>query len=295
MLRMKVKDFDDGYFKLNDYIFFVAGHEHIRGNVTAHSFHNQVIFNSAECNLNMHEINYTMSKWRMLVKLYLDPQELGVMCARLLHYKSSSGHKKYIPDMGMQFKSRRNVSGACLLSMTVGYNETDGWHCEVFSRASELTMRWYVDLIFIHVLIREIGKIVGFTPADMKVYWHMVSTYQSITSMPWFLIMEGKEDWLKEHVLHDDIDGGSLHLHRIEDLTEWQVATIKRYIKTYLKGDYRSYRVQRRPMEAYLMLKGDMPRKAEVWTKDLTLPEIDINQEIDFANENDAFGKGGYR
>jgi hypothetical protein len=295
MLRMKVKDFDDGYFKLNDYLFFQNEYQHVRGAVTAHSFHNELTFASARCNLNMHDINYTMNKWRMLVNLYLDSAELGVMCARLLHYKNQTKHKKYVPDIGMQFKTRRNVSGACLLSMTIGYNETDGWHCEVFSRASELTMRWYVDLIFIHVLLREIGEVIGFTVDDIKVYWHMVSTYQSITSMPWFLIMEGKEDWLKQYVLWDKEEGGDPHLHNEDDLTPWQVATVKRYIKTFLGGNYQNYRVQRRPMEAYLMMKGEMERKQEVWTKDLTLPEIDINQQIDFAEENDMFGKGGYR
>jgi hypothetical protein len=147
-------------------------------------------------------------------------------------------------------------------------------------------MRWYVDLIFVHVLLREIGKVIGFTTDDIKVYWHIVSTYQSITSMPWFVIMDGHEDWLEEHLPFID---------DAESLPKWQIATLKRYQKTYLGGDYQNFRVQRRPMEAYLMMKGEMERKDPVWTKDLTLPDIDINQQIDFAKENDLYGKGGYR
>jgi len=185
----------------------------------------------------------------------------------------------------MQFKERRNVSGSCLLALTIGYNQTTGWHAEIFSRASELTMRWYVDLIFVHVLIREIGKFLNFTPEDVKVFWHMVSTYQSITSMPWFLIMAGKEDWLKAYVpLTDDAD-----------VTPWQRATVRRYLKCYVGDDYQNFRVQRRPAEAYRMMKGEIPPKQFVWTKDLTLPEIDINQQMLEADEEDLFGKGGYR
>lgn len=293
MFRMRAKDFKEAYYKINQYLFFNNEYQYVRGGATAHSFHNQLIIDTAECDLNMHEINYTANKWRMLVNLYLDPQELGVMCARLLHYKKQSRHKKYIPDIGMQFKSRKNVSGSCLMSITVGFNETQGWHCEIFTRASELTMRWYVDLIFIHVLLREIGKVVGFTTKDIKVYWHMVSTYQSITSMPLFLIMNGDEDWIRSYILWDK--GGTPHVHNEEQLTKWQLATVKRYIKTYLGGDYQNFRVQRRPMEAYLMMKGKMDPKGQVWTKDLTLPDIDINQQIDFAEDNDMFGAGGYR
>ncbi|MCU7521964.1 MAG: hypothetical protein HF312_17245 [Ignavibacteria bacterium] len=294
MFRMRCKNFDDGYFKLNNYLFFNIGYDMVRGTVTSHSFHDELIFETASCGLNMHDINYTISKWKMLINLYLDPKELGLMCARLLHYRNGKGHKDYIPDIGMQFKKRRNVSGSCLMSMTVGFNPTDGWHCEVFSRASELTMRWYVDLIFVHVLLREIGKVVGFTVNNIKVYWHMVSTYQSITSMPWFVIMAGKEEWLCSNL--ELLNNPTLRTHDWE-LTKWQEATVKRFEKTYLKGDYQNFKVQRRPMEAYLMLKGEMERKDPVWTKDLTLPDIDINQEVDFASdpENDCFGKGGYR
>lgn len=289
MFTMVAKDFKDAYYKLNHYLFFGNKYEWVRGGVTAHSFHNELRIASAECDLNMHDINYTQNKWKQLQNLYLEPVQLGVMCARLLHYKDKGGkHRYYIPDIGMHFKERRNVSGACLMALTVGYNTTDGWHAEVFSRASELTMRWYVDLIFIHVIIREIGKIVGFEPKDVKVYWHMVSTYQSITSMPWFLILDGQEDWLKQGVeIFQNSESGLDNV--------WYESTIKRYIKCYVGDDYMNYRVQRRPAEAYRMLKGEIPRKSLVYTKDLTLPDIDINQLMDEAEEEDLYGKGGYR
>jgi len=290
MFSIIVKDFDDGYFKLNHHLFFTAGYDMVRGGVTAHSFHNQITFKNANCGLNLHDINYTINKWRMLVKLYLDPQELGTMCARLLHYKSQRKHRNYVPDIGMQFKNRRNVSGACLMSITIGYNEKQGWHCEIFSRASETTMRWYADLILMHVLLREIGSVVGFTTDEMTVYWHMSSLYQSITSMPYFVVKDGQEQWL--------IDGMEKFLQgKTDDMTHWELSTIKRYKKSFIDQEYSSFRVQRRPMEAYKILKGEMEGKGDVWTRDLTLGEIDINQQLEFSQdeENDCFAAGGYR
>jgi hypothetical protein len=228
-----------------------------------------------------------MNKWKQLNKLYLDAQALGTMCARLLFYKEKGGkHRYYIPDIGMQFKERRNASGSCLLSMTVGYNQTDGWHVEIFTRASELTMRWYCDLIFIHVLIREIGKIVGFTPKECKVYWRMASTYQSITSIPLFLIMDGGEQWIK-----DKIDEGCLERGKLPD---WQYYTLRRYMKVYQGDGYQSFKVQKRAADAYRMLTGEIASREVLNTQDLTLPDIDINQNIDFAEEEDLFNVKGY-
>lgn len=291
MFQLQAKDFKDAYYKLNNRLFFdFEKYEHVRGLVTAHSFHNEIIMESATCDLNIHDINYTRNKWKQLINLYLEPVQLGVMVARLLHYATQRKHREYVPDIGMQFKERRNVSGSCLLAITIGYNNTTGWHAEIFSRASELTMRWYVDLIFIHVLIREIGKYLNFNPEDVQVFWHMVSTYQSITSMPWFLIMAGKEDWLKTGVRMQEKTP-----EVFEILHPWQQATVKRYLKCYVGDNYQNFRVQKRPAEAYKMMKGEIPHKQEVWTKDLTLPEIDINQQMTEAEEEDLFGKGGYR
>lgn len=278
---VNAKDFKEGYYKLNRYLFENNAYDWVRSQVTAHKFHVEARFDSAVCDLNMGDINYTPNKWSQLIRNYLDVEELGNLCARLLFYKAKKGkHLKYLPDIGMNFKARKNASGACLMAFTVGYNQKQGWHIEVFSRASELTMRWYMDLIFVHVLIREIGEIVGFTPEDCRVYWHMVSTYQSITSMPLFLIMDGKEDWLLEHT-PDDM---SMATHN-PGLPEWQWGTVRRYHKCFTNDGYTSFRVQRRPQEAYKIMKGEMPMKKNVLTKDLSLPTINYNQEVDEEEE----------
>ena len=91
----------------------------------------------------------------------------------------------------------------------------------------------------------------------------------------------------------------------------------KRYNKCYRDiNQYSNYRVQRRPVEAYKMLKGEIPRKHIINTEDLTInivpfkgvleedyDEVDIlhvdkavlTDLINQAREDDLFGKGGYR
>lgn len=282
-MRMQVANFRDAYFRLNHHLFMQNEYDYVRTGVTAHKFHVQLEIDSAECDLDMHIMNYTPRKWEMLCNLYLEPQELGIMIARLLHYRDKKRNLIYIPDIGMNFKTRRNVSGSCLMAITVGYNQVQGWHCEVFSRASELTLRWYVDLIFIHVLLREIGKFVGFTPKDVKVYWTMASTYQSITSMPWFLVLENEEAFLQRPL--DSFEYNS-----------WAWHTVRRYHKCYLNTGYTSYKVQNRPVDAYRMYKGEKPYKTVIPTSELTLLKgADLSELITWAQENDTFGKGGYR
>ena len=103
-----------------------------------------------------------------------------------------------------------------------------------------------MDLIFVNVMLRTIGEALGINYLSIEVSWHMISTYQSITSMPYYLALAGQEDWLKEKVpTFEDMADGT-----------WQKYTVKRYIKCFLNNGYTSYRVQRRPMEAYHMLKG---------------------------------------
>ena len=279
-MKFNTKNFRHAYFLVNEYLFMQDKYDWVRGQVTAHNFNMDITFENATCDLQMSEVNYTPSKWKQLIRVYLNTEELSTMIARLKHYQSKGGkHRYYIPDIGMNFKARTNASGACLMSFTVGYNVKDGWHAEVFTRASELTMRWFMDLIFIHVLIREIGKEMGFTPADCKVFWHMVSTYQSITSMPLFLVMAGKESWVKER-MPEGMDM-STPKPDIEGLSDWQWGTIRRYLKAFLGGSYMNFRVQKRPAEMYRILKGEMTPKNSIKTEDLVIPHINYDIELD--------------
>jgi hypothetical protein len=201
-LTFKCSNFDEGYYKINDHMFFENDYDYERGGVTAHKFDVMMRSESPDCTINLHDLNYTMKKWKMLNNLYLDPQAIGVFVARLQHYKNESKHKHYIPDIAMQFNTRRNVSGACLLNISLGYHQ-GRWHCFVTSRASELTCRWPMDLIFIHVFLKEVSGYLGIDFHKIKVNWHMISTYQSITSMPYYLVLANHEDWLTSHGSED--------------------------------------------------------------------------------------------
>lgn len=268
MLRVTAKDFREGFFKLNEYLFKENAYDWVRGQVTAHKFHVEVIFKTADCDLEMSEVNYTPHKWKQLLRCYFNAEEYSIMIARLQAYQAKGGkYKKYIPDIGMNFKARSNASGACLMAFTVGYNTKYGWHAEVFTRASELTIRWFMDLIFIHVLIRGVGEEMGFEPSECTVFWHMVSTYQSITSMPLFLVMNGDEDMMKQYVDHVDAP---------EELSNWHWGTVRRYKKSFIGDGYQNFRVQRRPAEAYRMITGQMEPKKSVLTKDLNVPRVDV-------------------
>lgn len=249
---------------INLSLFTSQNYDHLRSGVTAHKFNIDISTKTADCDLDMSIMGYTPTKWSMLQGLYLNYNALGLMVARLLHYKEKmTKSKPYIVDIGMNFKSRSNASGSCLLSMTIGYNTTNGWHCHVFTRASELTVRWYVDLIFINVLLREVGQIVGFNTNQVAVEWRIASAYQSITSMPLMLVMYGHEKFLTD---------------RVEGVDEipylWTRSTVKRYIKCYLGDAYQNYGVQKRPALAYRVIKGLLPKKAPLTPDMLHLKPI---------------------
>jgi hypothetical protein len=240
----------------------------------------------------------------MLNNLYFDATEFGVFLARISHYKNKSNNPKYVPDIAFQFKSRRNVSGACLLSLSLG-KHNGFWHCNVQSRASEITCRWPMDLIFIHVMIRTIADYLNINFEEIKVRWHMISTYQSITSMPLFVVMSGHEDWF------DKVRENS------DQLPRWQYETLRRFDKAYTTGAYSNYRVQRRPVEAYQIMKGIIePYKKFKPTTELCLGIIPFkgvfeddyeDTDLQYLDENkldelakgsvanDLWGKGGYR
>ena len=273
MFTIKAKDFDEAYFKINSYLFHNDAHEYIKTGSTAHSFHNLVIMKSADCTLRLTDINYVRNKWQQLNKLYLDPDELGSMVGRLLHYRNKQGGKRYVPDIAMAFKRRKNMSGSCLLNLVIGYNPTSGWHAEVYSRASELTARWYCDLIYIHVLLREIGKILNFTPSDITVFWRMACCYQSITSMALFLVLNGEEEWLRSHQ-PEDFEKGS-----------WKFYTVKRFWRSFVGDDYLNYGVQKRAGRAYKMLKGLIPAREPIEMNHLQIPGFEVPDDSEVIEE----------
>lgn len=286
MFNMRVRDLREGYLKYNRHLFWEDAFQFQRGGVTAHSFQDSIMFETASCDLHLHEMHYAMAKWKMLVRLYLNPVELGKMVQRLLHYNSQKKHRgKYVPDIAMQFNPRDNASGACLLNLSVGFHQGQ-WHAVVNSRASETTTRWFADLIFIYVLLKEIGQKVGFAPEEITLRWNMTSSYQSITGTPFFLTYDGDEQWMKDHL----VDGKFTELDW-EELSSWQIATIKRYQKVFINKNYSSFRTQKRTMNAYEALTGALEMR-HVPTDSLTLPGYSIDHVLESLSceELEMFG-----
>ncbi len=276
MFTLRAKDLEDAYKKYNAYLFFQDAFEYTRG-ATAHSFQDTILIESLDCNLDLFKVNYSISKWKQLIRLYLNLDELGMMVYRLKHYLSKGG--KYLPYITMQFKSRDNPSGACLLNLSLGYH-SGKWHAVVNSRANEVTVRWYADLIFIRRLLDEICEATGIDINNVDLRWNMTSSYQSITGTPLMMTYIGKEQWLIDNMEN-------------EDLTKWQASTVKRYLRTYIEKDYQNFKSQERNVKAYEVLKGERPQREDSGTHLLWLPEYKAQYAFDRLTEEEIELCGG--
>lgn len=246
-----------------------------RPGVTAHSFHNQLFSESASVTRSITTFGYTKTKWSMLLRLYFEPESYKLLIHRLKHYKSESRGKKYIVDIPLKFKDRNNASGACLIGMTFRFSLKYGWEVEVFTRASESVSRWGVDLVFLHVLVREIGKEIGFDPAQVRVYWNSANMFQSILTTPLWLAITGR--W-------DEFDK--------TPKSRWQEDVQKRYRKAFATDErkYKSYKSQRRAVDAFDVLLGDKESKLVLPVSDLWLPKVDLDDV-----QVDPFKRGGFK
>lgn len=289
MMRIHAKNLDDLWDKVNHaFIYDPEVVDFARPGVSLHSFHNELIADTCECSITLNDLGYTKTKWSMLLRLYFDEYEYKMMMNRLIHYKTKEKRGKvYVPDIGMQFRSRENRTGACLMGLTLRYSTKTGWECSVFSRTNETTARWSVDLIFIHRLIATIGERTGFfEPKDVKLYWTAGSLFQSVVTAPLYMVIMGRE---KEII--QMIKG------KRGELTKWQQAVVKRYRDSYnakysetgqLK--YQNYKSQTRVTEAYLHLKGKGTKEVKPIPNDsLLIPEVDLTIDEDF------FTRGGFR
>jgi len=235
--------------------------DYVRPGITAHSFHNQLHAAHADVTLPLSGFGYTKTKWSMLLRLYFDDISYRMAVERIKAYRSDPKGRKYVVDIPISFKQRMNASGECLMGMTVRYSEKFGWECEVMTRASESISRWGVDLVFIHVLLREMGKELGFTPHDVRVHWNSASMFQSILTAPLFICSQGREDLLK----------GEEPLK-----TKWQEAVRKRYRKSFIPDGsrkYSNYKSQQRVVNAYDILCGRAEPKHNLRPEDLSLPD----------------------
>ena len=287
-MRIHAKNLDDLWDKVNHtFIFNPEVIDFTRPGVSVHSFHNELIADNCECTITLSALGYTRTKWSMLLRLYFDDYEYKMMINRLIHYRTVERRgKHYVPDIGMQFRSRENRTGACLMGLTFRYSSKTGWECSVFSRTNETTARWSVDLIFIHRLVATVGEITGFfTPKDVKLYWTAGSMFQSSTTAPLYMVMMGRE---KEII--------KMIKGKYGKLNRWQETIARRYGESYNakygtgKLKYQTYKSQARVTKAYLRLKGQDENPAPSISNDsLLIPKVDLTLDENF------FTRRGFR
>jgi hypothetical protein len=250
----------------------------VRSGVTVHSFHNQLHAAHADISMAISDFGYTKTKWSMLMKLYFNQQSYVMLIERIKQYRSNPKGRRYVVDIPLSFNQRMNASGECLMGMTVRYSEKFGWECEVMTRASESVSRWGVDLVFIHVLLREIGKELDFTPHDVRVHWNSASMFQSILTVPLFVCRQ---------------PGGEELLRSKKPLkSQWQEAVRKRYFKSFDDSGgrkYSNYKSQQRVVKAYDALHGRIQPKNILTADSLQLPTITYQLPENF------FKKGGFK
>lgn len=279
--EVHVKSLDQMWRKANIVLWRMKDDEfdYVRQGVTVHSFHNQLHSETADCSLSLHDFGYTKTKWAMLNRLYFDKLSFAMAIERIKRYKSESRGRYYVVDIPISFKQRMNASGECLLGMTVRYSSKNGWECEVMTRASESISRWGVDLVFIHVLLREMGRELGFTPHDVKVHWNSASMFQSILTAPLFVAtrIKGGEKLLRGNKPMD---------------TRWQENVRIRFKRSFLPGErrYSNFKSQQRVVKAY-----DIFKDREEVKHILTPEELQIPNWRDAKFPESFMTKGGFK
>lgn len=297
MMHIHATDLDDLWDKVNyEFLFNDEVEDFVRPGVSRHSFHNTLISDTCEIEkIHLQALGYARVKWTMLLKLYFDEYEYKMMINRLRHYREREQRgKRFVPDIGMQFRSRENRTGACLLGMTFRFSERRGWECSVFSRTNETTARWSADLIFVNRIVDAVGKELGgkemgyFTPSDVRLYWTTGSLFQSCVTVPLYLTIIGKEKILK--ALNKRME------KEPDTLSDWQKAVAERYGQSYnvkysktgqLK--YQTYKSQKRVTDAYLALHGEKESRPYVPNDSLLIPRVDLTIADNF------FTKKGFR
>lgn len=276
---------DGMWLKANEYLWNCRDHEfdYIRNGVTVHSFHNQLHSETALISRSISDFGYTKTKWAMLLRLYFDPLSYAMCIERIRRYKRSGPHKarKYIVDIPIAFNQRLNASGECLLGMTIRYSQKFGWEAEVITRASESVSRWGVDLVFIHVLIRELGEELGFKPEDVSVSWNSSNMFMSILAAPLYvcLNMPGGEELMMDE---------SIPLE-----TKWQRDVRKRFRRSFIPNGerrYSTFKSQERAVRAYDVLRGAREAKVILPPSALHLPDV---SDIEFPEKFKI--KGGFK
>src|SRR5690606_1074839 len=110
----------------------------------------------------------------------------NALLERARYYLNKRGE---IPSLGMVFlgdrlgakatNAKSAQTGPCLLSLSLMWSKGSNPRVTVHSRSSEVTQRFYADLVFINVILRTLGDELGFTPDQVGVRWIIPYFYQT--------------------------------------------------------------------------------------------------------------------
>src|SRR5690554_604611 len=145
--------------------------------------------------LDLGEVGYSKAKWSHLLRGYFLSESFE---AALDSAKKYLGRKQR-PPCGIVFFGSRihkapgisSSAGQCLLSASLSWaydNNTP--RLMVHSRSTEISKKFYADLVFIHVLLRTFADELEFDPEDVSISWIIPRITQTVDFIPAFLKMQ---------------------------------------------------------------------------------------------------------
>lgn len=152
MLIEHYKNFDEMYYKLNRK--FLLHPEIIDVQMSDSGYAENVVIecDSWDCNLDLANFGYKVTKWGHLLNTYIDYTELLEFYDKLRKVKGIA--------FTFYFKRKKVNNGSCLISIVLKRNKRGGmWNeANVFYRVTETQRRMAADLVLINRFMNELPK-----------------------------------------------------------------------------------------------------------------------------------------
>ena len=143
-------------------------------------------------NLRLDMVGYTLTKWKLLKNKYFDDFSYYNMINRTKYYLKKNGETTAIAMHFTGSKSKYEAKedkdpkgGPCLLSLSLSLpkvKKNERLHPKVLiaGRSSEVTQKFFADLVFVYVILKTIGREFHFKPEDCSVMFAIHSTFQTL-------------------------------------------------------------------------------------------------------------------
>lgn len=200
MLWVKAKTLRDAWIQLNMQIL-ERPHEVIEDCTSSYAFIDGGIVyveSGTDQGLNLGEVGYSRAKWKHLLRGYFLPESFEAAVRAGEHYLG----RPQRPPLGIVFFGDRihkspgisSAAGPCLVGFTLAWRFADPTpRCHVLSRSTESSRKLYADLVLVQVLLRTLGKRLGFDPRGVPIAWIFARITQTVDFVPAFLKLAGRE------------------------------------------------------------------------------------------------------